>query len=261
MTVSDKMFYCCYDLVGGNNTKYASDKVDATFAHIDGGADDPGYLTAIDDGTYMAKGLLYTVQPEGGLSVSHLAKSQETVVIPSTMTVNGQEYDVTFIDEDAFMQNYALKEVSIPETIEAIGANAFYDCFHLEAIYCYATEPILLGSTSASARTRAGGANAEASTVFDGVNKKTCILYVPAGSVESYRAADGWREFTHIVEMLAGDANGDGKVDVADIVAIASHLKGNTPARFNEKLADTDHSGKITEDDLESVARIILKTQ
>ena len=41
--------------------------------------------------------------------------------------------------------------------------------------------------------TRAGS-----SSVFDGVDKATCILYVPDGSVELYQAAPVWSEFQNI---------------------------------------------------------------
>ena len=46
LDTSDKMFRDCYNLVGGAGTTYdAANANDATYAHVDGGADYPGYLT------------------------------------------------------------------------------------------------------------------------------------------------------------------------------------------------------------------------
>ena len=46
VTNSYNMFYKCSSLVGGQGTTYSSSHVDATYAHIDGGSSNPGYLTA-----------------------------------------------------------------------------------------------------------------------------------------------------------------------------------------------------------------------
>ena len=36
--------------------------------------------------------------------------------------------------------------------------------------------------------------------VFDGVNKNTCVLYVPSGSKSAYQVADQWKDFINIVD-------------------------------------------------------------
>lgn len=43
--LSDKPFEYCYRLVGGAGTTYDSDHTDHTYAHIDGGPENPGYMT------------------------------------------------------------------------------------------------------------------------------------------------------------------------------------------------------------------------
>ncbi len=45
VTSSDDMFYGCENLVGGQGTEYDIDHRDKDYAHIDGGEDNPGYLT------------------------------------------------------------------------------------------------------------------------------------------------------------------------------------------------------------------------
>ena len=43
---SDNMFYGCTSLEGGKGTKYDADKIDKTYARLDGMGDKPGYFTA-----------------------------------------------------------------------------------------------------------------------------------------------------------------------------------------------------------------------
>ena len=46
VTNSNMMFYRCTKLVGGKGTTYDSSHINADYAHIDGGTNDPGYFTA-----------------------------------------------------------------------------------------------------------------------------------------------------------------------------------------------------------------------
>lgn len=59
-------------------------------------------------------------------------------------------------------------------------------------------------------------------------------------------------------DYVSGDANGDGKVTVADYTAIAHYIMGNPPANFNEKAADVNGDGKINVADYTAVAHLIL---
>ena len=55
-----------------------------------------------------------------------------------------------------------------------------------------------------------------------------------------------------------GDANGDGKVNIADFTSIANHILGKQQATFVEKAADTNQDGIITVADLSGLVQIIL---
>ena len=59
-------------------------------------------------------------------------------------------------------------------------------------------------------------------------------------------------------EVLKGDANGDGVVDVADITAIASYILGDAPAGFNTDNADANGDGVVDVADITATASIIL---
>ena len=114
--------------------------------------------------------------------------------IPEALSYNGKTYTVTEIAEGSFMNNVELTDITIPATITSIKENAFKECSSLMSITIYVVTPINLSVASTrEMMTRAGGIS-----VFEGVNKETCILYVPEGSVNLYKVADGWNEFVNI---------------------------------------------------------------
>ena len=49
-------------------------------------------------------------------------------------------------------------------------------------------------------------------------------LYVPKGSKAAYEAADGWKDFKEIVEVVYGDADGDGDVDPKDVELVVDYI-------------------------------------
>ena len=57
--------------------------------------------------------------------------------------------------------------------------------------------------------------------------------------------------------LAAGDANGDGEVNILDVTAIVSHLSSKTPAGFHASAADVDRDGLVTVADLKLAVRII----
>lgn len=55
-----------------------------------------------------------------------------------------------------------------------------------------------------------------------------------------------------------GDANCDGKIDVADIVEIVNSNQGKSSDRFSYKAADVTMDGKVNDDDIEEIVKIIM---
>ena len=78
----------------------------------------------------------------------------------------------------------------IPESVTSIGDYAFYECSNLTSIICKAVTPPTI----------------EDSCTFGEVDKSIPV-YVPAGSVEAYKAAEYWNEFTNFVGIEAGIEN------------------------------------------------------
>ena len=130
------------------------------------------------------------------VAISDDKDASGSVSISETVTHNGVEYKVTEIGEGAFQNNTGLTEVSIPASVTSIGASAFAGCTNLKSITVYNETPINLSVVSARGFTRT-----DDSSVFEGVDKETCILYVPEGSVDAYKAAPGWKDFKNILAI------------------------------------------------------------
>ena len=201
---------------------------------------------------FVEDAVVYEKLDEGKVAITDNGNSGDKCEIPETVTHDGVEYQVTAIAEKAFENKTNMKEVTIPQSVTVIGESAFAGCSNLVAIYCYAENPANLTGT-VKARSRSGEEVSVASKVFEGVNKETCVLWVPKGCVAAYRNASGWGEFTNIKEMFKpGDANGDGELNETDRNYIIRHVMGDTPDDFDEEAANLNGDDRI------DVADIVL---
>ncbi len=103
------------------------------------------------------------------------------VKIPQTIECDGVSYAVTGIGHQAFEINRSVTSISLPGTLTTVDDLAFHKCTGLTEMYCYAEE-----------------VPATSETAFEGSNAQEAILYVPAASVESYRASYPWNTFKEI---------------------------------------------------------------
>ncbi|MBR2261975.1 MAG: InlB B-repeat-containing protein [Paludibacteraceae bacterium] len=122
-----RVFEGCSNLVGGAGTEWTSSATSAKYAHIDGGADDPGYLSLAD--TLYIDGLKYSVTNQGKreMSVGYADLAGDTIVIPEKVQIDGTDYTVTGIMDEGFINQFKLKSVVIPESVTEIGEKAFYE--------------------------------------------------------------------------------------------------------------------------------------
>ncbi|MDO5447602.1 MAG: dockerin type I repeat-containing protein [Prevotellaceae bacterium] len=109
--------------------------------------------------------------------------------------------------------------------------------------------------------------NGEMFRLVDEVLPGTVSKYVPTASnaeVRIYTLAYDWAGNTEtsfrIIDcnVIKGDANKDGFVDVSDITTIAAYILGNNPSPFDEDAADTNNDGNIDVSDITATATIIL---
>ena len=123
--------------------------------------------------------------------------------IPESISHNGVSYSVTSIGDGAFMGNTNLTDITIPSSVTSIGSGAFSGCSNLKTITVNIEKPISL-TTAAGVR----GGTRSTSSVFEGVDKETCILFVPEGSVDAYKAAPVWKEFVNTLAIGTTEING-----------------------------------------------------
>ena len=141
---------------------------------------------------------------------------------------------------DIFRDIKTIKEASIGKTVTALHASEFRACASLAQIYSYRPIP----------------PTCLAITVFASADKQTCHLFVPHGSLESYKAAFVWQDFLHIHEMGApGDVNGDGQIDVADVASIITAMAASS----NLPTADVNGDGTVDVADIATVITIMAQ--
>ena len=149
----------------------------------------PNSVTSIGDMAFYDCDALTSVTI--GNSVESIGKeafawctSLTSVTIPNS---------VTSIGSWAFMSCYALTSVTIPNSVTSIGIYAFSYCESLKTVICEAIEvPELFGN------------------VFYNMPLSEATLYVPAQSLDDYKAAEQWKEFETILpieETSAGVEN------------------------------------------------------
>ena len=132
------------------------------------------------------------------VAISNGSNVSGECTIPETVTHGEKTYAVTEIAENAFQNNTNLTDVTIPSSIEAIGNNAFSGCTGLKSITVLNETPIVFSSPAQARRMMTRGGSL---SIFEGVDKETCILYVPEGGVDKYKAAEVWKEFKNILPI------------------------------------------------------------
>ncbi len=142
----------------------------------------PPSVTSIRNNAFYFCGGLTTVSiPSSVKSIESEAfgfcQSLTSVDIPSS---------VTSIGSDAFGGCNKLTSIIIPSSVTSIGSGAFASCSGLTSVTVKWQVPLNLSSTY---------------NVFYNVDKNICTLNVPYGTTSLYKAANQWKEFTHIVEM------------------------------------------------------------
>jgi len=154
------------------------------------------------------------------------------IVIPSS---------VEYLDHGAFGSCTGLKKVIIENSPVVLSSNVFYGCSNLSTI-------VSLKGTAPSCGTEC----------FKYVPVGSCVVWVPRGSVYSYRGASEWGNFTYINELIFGDANVDGFVNTADLVEALNAKKGTPSTRFIQYNADQTGNG-VDANDIKAIVEKIMK--
>lgn len=82
-------------------------------------------------------------------------------------------------------------------------------------------------------------------------------LIVPFGCVKAYKSVYGWSRFREYLE--AGDVNGDGQLNVKDVVSMNAYIMKNNPSPFDQRLADLNGDGEINVKDITLMCTWIMQ--
>jgi hypothetical protein len=159
----------------------------------------------------------YTI-PEGVEKIDSSAFSQnvnlKTVVLPHSLKLISpvsfelckslESIDlvdgIDSVGDWSFWDCEALKSVRIAANIQKIGNAVFYKCINLSEIWNYSSIPQTINHS-----------------VFDEVDKSTCALYVPEGTLESYKNSEIWKDFININEF---DATGISRTHESEEISL-----------------------------------------
>lgn len=124
--------------------------------------------------------LVDVVIPSGATKIKSSLLSQvstlRNVVVPE---------GVTLLEYEAFSSNMYLETVDLPSTITNIEGRAFYNNNKLK-LTCRATNPPTVASN----------------TFQNAFTNSSAAIYVPSGSVDTYKSAQYWSNFASIIQAI-----------------------------------------------------------
>lgn len=170
----------------------------------------PNTVTSLGNNAFDSCGLLTSITiPSSVTTIGNNAfqscKGLTSLTIPSSVTTIGSyafyacngltsitiSNGVTSIDGQAFGDCKGLKTLTIPSSVTNIGSNIVAGTtYHLQSFVVLSTTPPTLGNK--------------------GFNNSDCKIYVPAESVDAYKAATNWSDYASRIYPIQQVATVDG---------------------------------------------------
>ena len=144
---------------------------------------------------------------------------------------------VISIGDYAFYYCTAMTSVTIPNSVTSIGSQAFYG-IDMPTVISMIENPFGITGKSSSNRT------------FSQNTFNNATLYVPKGTIDQYKATDGWKDFLFIEE--GNGLNGGGDATETKKCATPTISYQNGKLTFNSDTEGAICHSTITDDDINS---------
>lgn len=198
--------------------------------------DIPNSITSIGEGAFWYCDALTDIHiPNSVTSIGDYAffacLSLKEITIPKSVITADRNTAAT----GWFEHCWSLERVTIGSGIAYMGV-LFYDCPSITSVTCLGTiPPVYIRYQNSQTK--------EYVYNFDNVVYDQATLYVPASSREAYQSQAEWAFFQDIRAL--GDADGDGTVDISDVVGLIDYLLWGIGNGFDMGAADVNGDGKV----------------
>lgn len=146
------------------------------------------------------------------------------------------------IDEYMLAGCSALRYVKLGANVAQIKAHSFDGCSNIKTLRVLCATPPYAYSG-----------------VFNDLDKWTCTLYVPKGTVNTYQNANEWKTFFFIsdseTEPSDGDVNGDGEVSIADVTALVTLVMSGS----SNDNSDINGDGETSIADVTTLVNMVME--
>ena len=184
----------------------------------------------------LIAGCQYTIIPNSVTSIANNAfdgcSSLTSITIPNSVTSIGRyafqgcssltsitiPNSVTSIGDAAFEYCSALTSVTIGNSVTSIGYYAFCDCSSLTTVICKASNVPVLGEY-----------------VFYDMPLSEATLYVPAQSLDDYKAAEQWKEFGTILP-IEGESEEEIELQDTEMTIVFTNSEDNDSEIYRQTL-------------------------
>ena len=140
-----------------------------------------GNLQAI---SFTVDNLKYNITDESNKTVEvigYVTVPEGKLEIPATVNIDGADYSVTQIGNNAFYQCHEITELIIGKNVSSIGEYGFYDCRNIEKMTVHAITPPTVGTYGLAA-----------------IPTNIPVMYVYKEAMEAYKVANGWKDFRNL---------------------------------------------------------------
>lgn len=114
---------------------------------------------------------------------------------------------LTTISDNAFNECTGLSDIVIPRNVESIGYSAFANCNGASYITIEGTYVTIYGSAfNNCTRLKKITVKSQIPPIMDGAafeDTNNCPICVPSGSVEAYKAAEGWSRYASRIQAIS----------------------------------------------------------